>query len=107
MIDPTSVHIKRALFSKMLQHYEKLRGSTEIKPARSRAGLGFAFRRVRSDNVIHKLGIRNGDIVQKINGEQFRAEHVRAALMPLRTADKFTLAVERGGQTLNINYNID
>jgi len=107
MIDPTSVHIKRTLFSKIFQHYAKLRGSAEIKPKMDRGKLGLEFRRVRSDNVIHKLGIRNGDIVQKINGEQLRAEHVGAALMSLRTADKFTVAVTRNGQSLNIRYNIE
>jgi type II secretory pathway component PulC len=109
IIDPSLVHIKRVLLNRIITHFVKLRASVSIGPKVERLKPpGLRIRRVRSNNVVHKLGIRSGDIIESIDGKPvLGADAARDGPTLLRTADKFTLTVRRDGKTFDIRYNID
>jgi general secretion pathway protein C len=65
------------------------------------------IRGVRPDTLLTKIGIQNGDILESINGQPLsNPDAALGAYTTLRTADKFTLSVRRGGQSMMINYNL-
>jgi general secretion pathway protein C len=109
MISPRLVHIKREFLSKVLDNSGKLIGIAAVSPKMENGKIvGMAIRGIRPNTLLHKLGIHNGDILESINGKPLAGtDAALEAYTLLRTADKFTLAVKRGTQTLNINYNID
>jgi general secretion pathway protein C len=109
MISPTLVNIKREFLSKVLDNSGKLIGIAAVAPKMENGKpVGMAIRGIRPNTLLHKLGIQNGDVLESINGKPLEGtDAALEAYTLLRTADKFTLAVRRGTQTLNINYNID
>jgi membrane-associated protease RseP (regulator of RpoE activity) len=109
MRSPTLVHIDRELFSKVLDNPEKLTGSATVTPKIERGRfMGLRIGVMRPHGAVHELGMLAGDIIENIDGKQLPSTGaVLKALTSLRTADGFTVAVQRRGQTLNIRYNID
>ena len=109
MISPTLIHIKREFLSKVLDNSGKLIGIAAVAPKMENGkSVGMAIRGIRPNTLLHKLGIQNGDVLESINGKPLEGtDAALEAYTLLRTADKFTLAVKRGAQTLNINYSID
>jgi general secretion pathway protein C len=109
LISPTLIHIKREFLSKVLDNSGKLIGIAAVAPKiENGKSVGMAIRGIRPNTLLHKLGIHNNDILESINGKPLEGtDAALEAYTLLRTADKFTLAIKRGPQTLNINYNID
>jgi type II secretory pathway component PulC len=109
MRSPTLVHIGRELFSKVLDNPENLTGSATVTPKIERGRfMGLRIGVMRPHGAVHELGMLAGDIIENIDGKQLPStDAVLKALTSLRTADGFTVAVQRYGQTLNIRYNID
>ena len=62
---------------------------------------------VRPDTLLGVLGMQNGDRLQTINGfDMASPEKALEAYARLRTAEKLTVQVNRGGQNMNLDYNI-
>jgi type II secretory pathway component PulC len=109
VVGPTSIRIDRALLSKVLDNSGKLIGIAAVTPKiEGGKSVGLEIQGIRPNTLLDKLGLHNGDLLESINGKPLiGTDAALEAYTLLRTADKFTLAVKRGGQTLNINYNID
>jgi type II secretory pathway component PulC len=109
LVGPTLVNIDRELLSKILDNSGMLIGIAAVSPKMEGGkSVGLQIRGVRPKTLIDKLGIKNNDVIESINGKPLvGTDAALEAYTLLRTADKFTLAVKRGTQTLNINYNID
>jgi general secretion pathway protein C len=70
--------------------------------------VGLEIRGIQPGTLLTKLGINNSDVLESINGKPLiGTDAALEAYTLLRTADKFTLAVKRGGRSMSINYNID
>ncbi len=68
---------------------------------------GFRVFRVKSGSVFQKLGIRNGDIILKINGVNMdNPENAFQLLQQLRYENSFSLLIRRNDQEMDINYNV-
>ena len=62
---------------------------------------------IRDDSLLGVLGMKNGDRLQTINGfDMSSPEKALEAYARLRTADKLTVQVNRGGKNMNLDYNI-
>jgi len=109
VVGPTLVHIDREFLSKVLDNSGKLIGIAAVAPKiENGKPVGLEIRGVRPNTLLHKLGILNNDVIENINGKPLvGTDAALEAYTLLRTADKFTLAVKRGGQAMNINYNIE
>lgn len=89
-------------FAKTLQDAKanpNLVGGNEIK--------GFVLTKIRPNSVYEKMGLKDGDIVRSINGIELSgmAQAVQT-LNQMRNEANVALAVERAGQTLNLNIDI-
>jgi len=62
---------------------------------------------VRNDTLLGVLGMENGDRLQSINGfDMTSPEKALEAYARLRTADHMTVAINRKGSNMNLDYNI-
>ena len=66
---------------------------------------GFKLYRIRNGSPYHRLGLRNGDVVQRINGIAIRSpEQAITVYNRLRKADRITLQVRRQGTPRTLRY---
>ena len=109
MIGPTLIHIDREFLSKVLDNSGKLIGIAAAAPKMENGkSVGLEIRGIKPNTLLNKLGIQNNDILESINDKPLvGTDAALEAYTLLRTADKFTLAVKRGGRLMRINYNID
>jgi general secretion pathway protein C len=69
--------------------------------------VGIRMMGIRDDSLLGTLGMKNGDRLQTINGfDMSSPEKALEAYARLRTADKLTVQVNRGGKNMNLDYNI-
>ena len=62
---------------------------------------------IRPDSLLGTLGLENGDRLSSINGfEMSDPQKALEAYSKLRTADHLTVAVNRRGKPMNIDFNI-
>ena len=69
---------------------------------------GMEIRGIRQGTLLTKLGMKNNDVLESVNGQPFSSpDAALGAYTTLRTADKFTLSVRRDGKSMEINYNLN
>lgn len=109
LISPALVHIDREFLSKILDNSGKLIGIAATTPQMEGGKpVGMLVRGIRRGTLLEKLGINNNDVIESINGKPLVGTGAALeAYTSLRTADKFTLAVKRGGRSMHITYNVD
>lgn len=70
-------------------------------------GGGVELARITPSSVIEKLGLISGDRLQRAAGVDLDSmEHGLIALSRLRTSDRFTLEVLRGGRRTTLSYEV-
>jgi len=68
---------------------------------------GFRIFRIKPGSVFEKLGLRNGDVIRKINGvEMDSIERGFELLRQLRFEREFEIEVKRGTREMTLNYEI-
>jgi general secretion pathway protein C len=69
--------------------------------------VGVKLNGVKADSLLGTIGLQNGDTLKTINGfEMGSPEKALEAYARLRTAPKITIAIDRGGKPMNMDYNI-
>jgi general secretion pathway protein C len=107
-VNDSNYNLSRSMLNKVLDNAGKIIGIAAIAPKiENGESIGMEIRGVRPDTLLTKIGIQNGDILESINGQSLsNPDAALGAYTTLRTADKFTLSVRRGGQSMMINYNL-
>ena len=107
-IGPTEFNVDRGVVDKILENQAELMRQARIVPEQENGKVvGIRLFGVRPDTLLGVLGMENGDRLEKINGfEMASPEKALEAYARLRTADHLTIAVNRRGQPMNIDYNI-
>lgn len=107
-VSETEYNVDRRLVNKVLQNQAKLMRQARIIP-HEKGGrvVGVKLYGVRRDSLLGKLGMHNGDMLRTINGFNMTSpDKALEAYSRLRNADHLTVAVQRRGQDMNIDYNI-
>jgi len=107
-VNDNNYNLSRSLLNKVLDNAGKIIGIAAVSPKiENGESIGMEIRGVRPGTLLTKIGIQNGDILESINGQSLsNPDAALGAYTTLRTADKFTLSVRRGGQSMMINYNL-
>jgi len=107
-VNDSNYNLSRSMLNKVLDNAGKIIGIAAVSPKiENGESVGMEIRGVRPDTLLTKIGIQNGDILESINGQSLsNPDAALGAYTTLRTADKFTLSVRRGGQSMMINYNL-
>lgn len=107
-VNDQNFNLSRSMLNKVLDNAGKIIGIAAVAPKLENGqSIGMEIRGVRPDTLLTKIGIQNEDILESINGQPLsNPDAALGAYTTLRTADKFTLSVRRGGQSMMINYNL-
>lgn len=68
---------------------------------------GFRLNGVKSGSVFSSLGIRNGDVIQSVNGQAIDSpQRAMELYQRLRQQGNIELIIERGGRPTTVTYNV-
>lgn len=69
---------------------------------------GFRLNGVRSGSIFSSLGIRNGDVIQSVNGQAIDSpQRAMELYQRLQQTGNIEMIVERGGRPTTIRYNVN
>src|SRR6185369_3449655 len=98
-ISATEYNIDRGVVDKILENQADLMRQARIVPEQENGRVvGIRMYGIRPETLLGTLGMQNGDRLQTINGfEMGSPEKALEAYARLRTADKLTVTLNRGG----------
>lgn len=107
-VSATEFNIDRGVVEKILENQSELMRQARVVPEQENGRVvGIRMLGIKPDSLLGELGMQNGDRLQTINGfDMASPEKALEAYARLRTADKLTVSVNRGGKNMNLDYNI-
>jgi general secretion pathway protein C len=107
-VSETEFNVDRGTLDKILENQADLMRQARVVPEQENGRtVGIRMMGIRDDSLLGVLGMKNGDRLQTINGfDMSSPEKALEAYARLRTADKLTVQVNRGGKNMNLDYNI-
>jgi general secretion pathway protein C len=107
-VSATEFNIDRGVVEKILENQAELMRQARVVPEQENGRVvGIRMMGIRADSLLGELGMQNGDRLQTINGfDMASPEKALEAYARLRTADKLTVSINRGGKNMNLDYNI-
>lgn len=102
----TTIAVSRSEVDKSLKNVHQLLTQVRIRPHfRDGKPDGLAVSNIRPGSFFAKLGLRNGDIVQGINGRNIKSpDDVMEVYQRLKSGSRVALQVRRNGEEKIINY---
>lgn len=91
-----------------LDNMDKVTSSARIVPSYENGSpSGFKIFRIKPDSFYNKLGLRNGDVIKKINGFDINStEKAMQMFTILRTEKSLSIELARRGQNMTMDYTI-
>jgi len=107
-LDEQHYQIERSTVNGALANLNDLAMQARVVPSfKNGQANGFKLFSIRPDSLYSKIGIQNGDVVQRINGFDMNSpDKALEAYTKLRSAPSLDLQVERNGQTMTYHYAI-
>lgn len=103
-VGPYKYEVDKAVISDFMKNMASASSGARVLPDPNG---GFKVSFVRSFSVFYKLGIRSGDTISSVNNIQLDSiDQTFALYTKLKDANHLTLSVNRGGQTINMDYDI-
>jgi len=101
--------VSRPLLESYTKNMDKIWKEIAIVPVKRGEGIsGFRIRYIKHHSVFEKLGLRRGDIITAINGEEIRDYSVpMEMLQSIDTLDGLNLKIKRGKREMELNYEIE
>jgi general secretion pathway protein C len=102
----STITVNRKELSDSLKDINKVLSQVRIRPHfKDGKSDGLSVSRIKADSVFSKLGLRNGDIVQKINDKPINSpDDVLALYEKLKSGSQVSVEVTRKGQPKTMNY---
>ncbi len=95
--------VEKSGVEQIIQNYAKLAGSLRTRPTKE----GMRLSGLKPDNILSKLGMQNGDLLQSINGfDMSDPEKAVDAYAKLRSAGKLAITVNREGTPFTVDIGI-
>lgn len=109
-LGPQRYAIERSAFDAVFEMENGLVRGTRVRPVKDGGkviGMSFNGRGVAEGSLLHSIGIRAGDVLKSVNGFQpTTAQKALEAYGRLKTSDNLSLVLERDGQPMTIEYEI-
>jgi general secretion pathway protein C len=103
------VSLQRDMINEAMQDVTKLMTEIAIKPHVGEDGQpsGLALSNIKPNSIFRRMGLRNGDILKGVNGNEIRTvDDALKFYNDLKSADNVNVQIERYGRDRNINYSI-
>jgi general secretion pathway protein C len=100
--------VQRRTLEAWLANPRQLAMDVRVLPeARGGNSAGIRLDHMPPSGAFAAIGLRNGDVIRAVNGLDLDSpEHALDAYLKLRLASHISLAADRGGQRINIEYDI-
>jgi S1-C subfamily serine protease len=107
-VDDVTYELSRAAVDDALAHGDQIAMEARVVPAFANGKtIGFKLFSIRPDSLFGRMGLKNGDIVVRINDIVPNAPAVITDQVPgAWKSDKVTVVIHRGPQELALNYTI-
>jgi general secretion pathway protein C len=101
-----TITVSRKDIQSSLKDINELMSQVRIRPHfKDGQSDGLSVSRIKGGSIFSKLGLRNGDIVQKINDEPINSpDEVLALYEKLKSGSRVSLEVTRKGEPKTMNY---
>ena len=101
-------NVRRSTVDRILESQAELMRTTRIMPVEQGGRVvGVQLFGVRGNSLLGRLGMQNGDVLNRINGLDIASpDRALEAYSRLRTSDSLQVSVTRGGQPVNIDFHI-
>ena len=102
----STITVSRKDIQSSLEDINKLMSQVRIRPHfKDGQSDGLSLSRIKGGSIFSKLGLRNGDIVQQINGEPINSpDEVLELYEKLKSGSRVSLEVTRKGEPKTMNY---
>ncbi len=102
----STITVSRKDIQNSLKDINNLMSQVRIRPHfKDGKSDGLSVSRIKGGSIFSKLGLRNGDIVQKINGEPINSpDEVLMLYEKLKSGSRVSLEVTRKGEPKTMNY---
>ncbi|NVB36710.1 hypothetical protein G6O69_02625 [Pseudenhygromyxa sp. WMMC2535] len=106
--DYASCSVDKAFVEKLLANPAQLTKQARIVPAvRDGETTGYKFYGIRPGSLPKLLGLKNGDLLTSVNGQQLKSiDQAMGLYTKLRRASHLSVVIERKGQTINKEIDI-
>lgn len=103
----STITVNRSEIQESIKDINQLLSQAQIQPHyRDGNADGLTINRIKIGSIFFKLGLRNGDIVQGINGNPLTSpEDVLSMYEKLKSGDTASLEITRRGMKKSLNYN--
>jgi len=100
--------IDRTMLEDQLQDLNKLGSQARIIPHyKDGRADGFKLVGIRPGSLYTYLGVRSGDVIRRVNGDEINSPSKALSLYEqLRSAARVTVDIERRGKPMSLNFNI-
>jgi len=107
-VSDSEYEVPRAEIEKSLSNLNELAMQARIVPAfKDGQAQGFKLFSIRPDSLYTKIGIQNGDVIKRINGNDINSpEKALEIYSKLRDANRIDIEIERNGTPLRKTYNV-
>jgi len=107
-VSETEFKIARGEIENALNNLDKLATQARIVPHfQGGKSVGFRLYAIKPGSLFSKIGLKNGDILQRINGMDINSpEKALEIYTKLRDAKSISLDMQRRGKPLSVEYNI-
>lgn len=107
-ISPGNFEVDRAMLDEQLADLDNLVRQARVIPHYKRGKpAGFKVVGIRSNSIFRHLGLKSGDVLKSVGGEELTSINKALGLFEqLKTSDNVSLDLERRGKPLNHIFNI-
>lgn len=107
-VGPTEFNVRRSTVDRILESQAELMRTTRIMPHEQGGRVvGVQLFGVRGNSLLGRLGMQNGDVLNRINGLDIASpDRALEAYSRLRTSDNLQVSLTRNGQPVNIDFHI-
>jgi general secretion pathway protein C len=107
-IGPNEFDVDRSAIDMILAQHAQLMHSVRVSPDQKNGHVaGIRVLNVRPDTLLGKLGFKNGDRIDSINGFNLSSpEKALQAYARLRTASNISVKIKRGGKASAIDFHV-
>jgi general secretion pathway protein C len=107
-VGPGSYEVSRQQLDAVLANPNELLMQARVIPSLGNgAAKGFKLFSIRPDSLYARIGLQNGDVLQRINGLSLNdVQDGLQAFHRLRESSRIELEVERNGQSMRMNYSL-
>ena len=107
-ISPGRYEVDRAMLDEQIANLDSIMNQARVIPHyRQGKPVGFKVVGIRSNSIFRHLGLKSGDVLKSVGGEELTSINKALGLFEkLKTSDNVSLDVERLGKGQTLDYTI-